>query len=138
MDTFEAVGRQAYPAQDLSVEQWLHEGGASNRMIDIADACFANDFGCSISQLGMRETILENRSWDAGRLVLQTTWTSLVGESSLVPATIFPATCLQGRLIWCWTGHYQGWSSTSGDQPVPTLCWTGLSPGLSTAVVGLC
>lgn len=66
MDKFESVGKQDFPAQDLSAEQWLRNGGASERMIDIADACFANDFGCSIPQLGMRETILENRKWDSG------------------------------------------------------------------------
>lgn len=68
MDKFESVGQQDFPAQDLSAEQWLRQGGASERMVEIADACFANDFGCSISQLGMRETILENRKWDAGQI----------------------------------------------------------------------
>jgi hypothetical protein len=66
MERFEGVGGQASPAVDLSAEQWLRDGGASQRQVDIADACFANDFGCSIGQLGMRETILENQSWDAG------------------------------------------------------------------------
>ena len=35
-------------------------------MVAIADACYANDFGCSIEQLGLRELILENRNWESG------------------------------------------------------------------------
>lgn len=67
-DMFGGIGRQKYPAQDLSVENWMRQNGANDRMIDIADACYANDFGCSLVQMGLRETILENRRWDSGRL----------------------------------------------------------------------
>lgn len=66
MERFESVGDQASPAVDLSAEQWLRDDGANQRQLDIADACFANDFGCSLNQLGMRETILENQNWDSG------------------------------------------------------------------------
>ena len=46
---------------------WLREKkGFSQRQLDIADACYANDFGCTLEELGLRETIKENRLWDAG------------------------------------------------------------------------
>jgi hypothetical protein len=28
--------------------------------MEVADACYANDFGCSVQQLGLREMITEN------------------------------------------------------------------------------
>lgn len=40
--------------------------GASKRMIAIAEACYANDFGCSLDQLGLSEMITENQRWDSG------------------------------------------------------------------------
>lgn len=63
---FAEVGQESYPAEDLSAEDWLHSKGANNQMLAIADACYANDFGCSIQQLGLREMITENRKWDSG------------------------------------------------------------------------
>lgn len=30
-------------------------------MIAVADACYANDFACSLSQLGLTEMVEENR-----------------------------------------------------------------------------
>ncbi len=63
---FEEVGARKLPATDISAEQWLRRQGASDRMVAIADACYANDFGCSIEQLGLRELVLENRNWESG------------------------------------------------------------------------
>ncbi len=40
--------------------------GASRRMMAIAEACYANDFGCSLDQLGLCEMITENQRWDSG------------------------------------------------------------------------
>ncbi len=40
--------------------------GASRRMVAIAEACYANDFGCSLDQLGLCEMITENQRWDSG------------------------------------------------------------------------
>ena len=54
------------PGLDVSVADWLRGQGASQHMLDLADACYANDFGCSLEDLGLRETILENQRWDAG------------------------------------------------------------------------
>ena len=35
-------------------------------MVAIAEACYANDFGCSLDQLGLHEMITENQRWDSG------------------------------------------------------------------------
>jgi len=37
-------------------------------MIAAADACYANDWGCSVHQLGLRELITEARRTDASAL----------------------------------------------------------------------
>lgn len=66
LDRFSNIGNEAQPEVDVSAEQWLRSNGASERMISIADACIANDFGCSIDQLGLREAIIENQKWDVG------------------------------------------------------------------------
>ena len=66
LDRFSSIGNEAQPEVDMSAEQWLRNNGASDRMVSIADACIANDFGCSIDQLGLRESIIENQNWDVG------------------------------------------------------------------------
>ncbi|KAK9856419.1 hypothetical protein WJX84_007168 [Apatococcus fuscideae] len=63
---FMDVGGMDYPAVDISARQWLEGQGASPAMLDIAEACYANDFGCSLDQLGLTEMITESRRWDAG------------------------------------------------------------------------
>lgn len=63
---FAEVGQESYPDEDMSAEQWLRSKGANDQMLAIADACYANDFGCSLQQLGLREMITENRKWDSG------------------------------------------------------------------------
>ena len=69
LELFESVGKSGYPDTDVSVEQWLRNAGATDRMVAVADACLANDFGCSLNMLGLRETIRENRCWDAGKML---------------------------------------------------------------------
>ncbi len=63
---FADVGNEKYPETDISAEQWLRNKGASSKVLAIADACYANDFGCTLHQLGLREMITENRKWDSG------------------------------------------------------------------------
>ena len=63
---FAEVGGEAYPETDISAEQWLRNKGMGDKVLAIADACYANDFGCSLHQLGLREMITENRKWDSG------------------------------------------------------------------------
>jgi hypothetical protein len=65
-ELFANVGNEKYPETDISAEQWLRNKGASSKVLAIADACYANDFGCTLHQLGLREMITENRKWDSG------------------------------------------------------------------------
>ena len=65
-ELFAGVCDLDYPATDISARQWLKGQGASPAMLDIAEACYANDFGCSLDQLGLTEMITESRRWDAG------------------------------------------------------------------------
>jgi hypothetical protein len=61
-ELFENVGDEAPPppGRDVSAEQWLRSKGASELQMEVADVCYANDFGCSVQQLGLREMIVEN------------------------------------------------------------------------------
>lgn len=67
LDIFSKIGREPIPAEDRTAEEWLRNQGANERMLAIADACIANDFGCGLSELGLREAILENQRWDSGK-----------------------------------------------------------------------
>lgn len=60
---FEDVGEEAPPppGQDVPAEQWLRSKGATPLQLEVADVCYANDFGCSLQQLGLREMITENQ-----------------------------------------------------------------------------
>lgn len=66
-ELFDTVGDEAppSPSTDMSAEQWLRSRGATDKMLAVAEACYANDFGCSIKQLGLREMITENQRWVA-------------------------------------------------------------------------
>lgn len=66
MDLFESIDSVTPPQTDISARQWLESQGASRRMLAIADASFATDFGCTLDELGLRETIAEKQRWDAG------------------------------------------------------------------------
>ena len=74
MELMDNIGshRLAPGAPDESVASWLRQQGATPRMLAIAEACYANDFGCSLEDLGLRESITENQLWEAGA--------ALVGE----------------------------------------------------------
>ncbi|GAX76666.1 hypothetical protein CEUSTIGMA_g4112.t1 [Chlamydomonas eustigma] len=58
--------RLAHPAEDIAASEWMKQQGASERMLAVADACYANDYGCSLSQLGVTEMVEESRGWDCG------------------------------------------------------------------------
>ena len=53
-------------AADVSAADWLARRGATPKMLAAAEACYANDFGASLRQLGLREIIAEARAWDSG------------------------------------------------------------------------
>ena len=65
-ELFASVGGRSRPEPDISAREWLQQEGASERMLAVADACYANDFGCSLHQLGLSEMITENQRWDSG------------------------------------------------------------------------
>ncbi|WIA08987.1 hypothetical protein OEZ85_008401 [Tetradesmus obliquus] len=71
-DMFDHVGDEAPPppGRDVSAEQWLRSKGASELQMEVADVCYANDFGCSVQTLGLREMITENNKWDSGETYL--------------------------------------------------------------------
>lgn len=61
-ELFESVGDEAPPppGQDVTAEAWLRSKGVTDLQLEVADVCYANDFGCSLKQLGLREMITEN------------------------------------------------------------------------------
>lgn len=69
-ELFASVGQRVRPEPDISAAEWLRQEGASERMMAVADACYANDFGCSLHQLGLSEMITENQRWDSGNVML--------------------------------------------------------------------
>jgi hypothetical protein len=62
-DLFDSAGDEAPPppGADVSAAQWLRSKGATERQLQVAEVCYANDFGCSLEQLGLREMIVENK-----------------------------------------------------------------------------
>jgi hypothetical protein len=96
------IGEEPLPDLDVSMADWLRGRGASAHMLAIADACYANDFGCSLDQLGLTETILENRRWDAGSLTASPSVFSLPLCLSLTPLSLLlPALSLSLSLcVW--------------------------------------
>lgn len=58
------------PGKDVSALDWMKAKGCTPRQIAVADACYANDFGCSLKNLGVREMIEENKRWDSGESYL--------------------------------------------------------------------
>ncbi|KIY95491.1 hypothetical protein MNEG_12471 [Monoraphidium neglectum] len=71
-ELFDSVGDEAPPppGADVSAEAWLRSKGATERQLAVADVCYANDFGASLRQLGLRELIVENNNWDSGETYL--------------------------------------------------------------------
>ena len=52
---------------DCTALEWLVDRvKASRRVVEIAESVYANDFGCSLSTMGMRETAVEQREWCHG------------------------------------------------------------------------
>lgn len=64
-ELFANMFNQEYPSEDISAADWLKQQGATPKMLAAADACYANDWGCSLHQLGLRELITEARRTDA-------------------------------------------------------------------------
>ena len=57
--------------RDVTALEWLRDiVGASERVIALAESIYANDFGCSLSIMGMHEAIVEQRQWNYGEKYL--------------------------------------------------------------------
>lgn len=66
-DAAAAAAAADHTKEDISARQWMNKRGlTSKRQQDIAEACFANDFGASLDALGLRELVVENQEWDVG------------------------------------------------------------------------
>lgn len=50
---FEGLQEEAGP--DMQCDDWLRAKGADADQLEVAAVCYANDFGCSLHQLGVRE-----------------------------------------------------------------------------------
>jgi len=58
------------PDIDVDAETFMLGRGMTPRQVALAEACYANDFGCSLKELGLREMIVENAGWDYGETYL--------------------------------------------------------------------
>ena len=61
----------------MSCLEWLRAQGCSPDEVAAAETCYANDFGCSLRELGTHEMIQEVRNWVYGPLYLISTGRSL-------------------------------------------------------------
>lgn len=64
-------------APDVSCLEWLRQQGCTADELAAAETCYANDFGCSLRELGVHEMIQEIRNWVYGPLYLISTGHSL-------------------------------------------------------------
>jgi hypothetical protein len=74
---------------DTPADAWLRARGATDRQLAIAEACYANDFGAGLADLGLTELAAEARAWDSGDsyLVPDRPFSALVTHmASFVPA----------------------------------------------------
>jgi len=70
-EAFEALGEpaaRALPEQTLL--QYMAGRGLSSRVLDLADAIYANDYGADMSDVGLHETVAEQREWKYGEKYL--------------------------------------------------------------------
>jgi len=66
LELFDNIEDEQPPDPDITAAEWLKRKRITPRQRLIADAVFANDFGCSLDQLGVQEMIVENINWVHG------------------------------------------------------------------------
>lgn len=78
-ELFHSVSEREFE-RDMSAEEWMKEEGADRNVVELARSCYANDFACSLHQLGMQEVQQEARCWEYGEeyLVLDRPLSALV------------------------------------------------------------
>ena len=71
-EAFEALAEMPAPvaSADQSLLQYFAARGLSSRALDLADAIFANDYGADMSDVGLAETVAEQRAWRYGEKYL--------------------------------------------------------------------
>ncbi len=70
-EAFEKLaGLDAASLPDTSLLNYFASEGVSSRALDLADAVYANDYCAQLSEVGLRETIHEQRAWRHGEKYL--------------------------------------------------------------------
>ena len=71
-EAFEELGEDEEVAKlpEQSLLQFFVSKGLSSRVLDLADAIFANDYGADASDVGLHEVIHEQRCWNHGEKYL--------------------------------------------------------------------
>lgn len=70
-ESFEKLGElEATAVAEQSLLQYFSSCGLSSRVLDLADAIFANDYGGDMSDIGLREVVHEQRAWRHGEKYL--------------------------------------------------------------------
>ena len=62
-ELFDAVEHEPPPppGADVPADAWLKSKGATPLQLEVAEVCYANDFGCGLADLGLREMIVESK-----------------------------------------------------------------------------
>ena len=69
LDTFEMTGElDADLIPDESLLQYMVRMGTPTRVLDMADAIFANDYGNEASKIGLKEVAHEQDQWKHGEV----------------------------------------------------------------------
>ncbi|XP_024537108.1 lysine-specific histone demethylase 1B isoform X1 [Selaginella moellendorffii] len=63
---FAALAEETHPSPDICMDEFLRRNKVSNTVVQLAESIYANDFGCSLHQLGVGECIEEARQWIYG------------------------------------------------------------------------
>ena len=73
-EAFEALSEHneefAHTLPEQSLLQYFASSGLSSRVLDLADAIFANDYGADASDVGLHEVVHEQRHWAYGEKYL--------------------------------------------------------------------
>mmetsp|Transcript_21715 Transcript_21715/g.68131 ORF Transcript_21715/g.68131 Transcript_21715/m.68131 type:complete len:209 (-) Transcript_21715:2-628(-) len=87
-ESFEKLGEMAPPPCGAEAEeeptllQYFASCGLSSRVLDLADAIFANDYGADMSDVGLHEVMHEQRHWTYGEKYLVLRGACLQAERS--------------------------------------------------------
>jgi monoamine oxidase len=90
---FQGIASEDPDAPDISMAEYFHRRGANDTITQLAESIYANDFGCSLKQLGVRECIQEAQNWIYGD-------TYLILDRPMSSVVDFIAKGLKVRLDW--------------------------------------